>query len=183
MSHPKPTLPLELVHKIIIYVIAEGVHTICTSDTFSELDDDPEDSDIPDGRDPDVFYWEIHALSTLSAVCWQFKDACMDIAIKTFGAEMPESEDEARYAAPLQSMLSGHRKLACISQSYSTGHPKAHHSTLHCTQSQARIRVGQNANPELLVPLFLHPLHLPSPCPAYRSPCLHRKTQNWHDPS
>lgn len=83
---PQRTLPLELVHKIIIYVVADSLHLVCTAAHPTSV--------LPGVADPGNVsdnHWDIHVLTTLSAVCWRFRDICTDIASKAF---MKDAEEE-----------------------------------------------------------------------------------------
>lgn len=94
-----PTLPVELVHKIITLVVADSVHSVCTSgDRLSdyELTESPKESNA-------VLTWDINALTHLSGVCRQFKDICSDIAVKIFLVERAGLiEDGVKYPQSIQ---------------------------------------------------------------------------------
>ena len=74
--HRKPTsrtpqLPPELLHKVITWVIAQSVHSICV------LSDDVE--------------WELRLMETLCLVSSEFRYIAIEVACKAFGIERREN--------------------------------------------------------------------------------------------
>jgi hypothetical protein len=65
--HASSQIPNELLHKILIGVLADSVHTICMSGHESVLN------------------WHYNVLSTLCSVCFSFQEIARDIAVKVFG--------------------------------------------------------------------------------------------------
>lgn len=100
---PQPALPVELVHRIITTVLVGSVHTLCTPHQLSDrVSTDPELAVLDDvSTDAGDLTWDINVFTTLSSVCWQFKDICTDIATKVFAFELDiahVNEDDLQYA-------------------------------------------------------------------------------------
>lgn len=62
-------LPPELIHKILTLVMADSLHTVCTSHN----------------KQP----WELNTISTLSAVCFSFHEIVCEIATKALIVQAP----------------------------------------------------------------------------------------------
>jgi hypothetical protein len=67
-------IPNELLHKILTLVIADCVHSVCISPA-----DEP---------------WDMNVISTLSSVCFSFKEIATEVAIKAFA--VTPSDDGSR---------------------------------------------------------------------------------------
>ena len=75
--HQQPTtgtlqIPPELLHKVITWVLAQSVHSICA------LSDDVE--------------WELKLMETLCLVSSAFRDIALEVACKAFGVEREENQ-------------------------------------------------------------------------------------------
>ena len=69
--HRQPQLPPELLHKVITWVIAQSVHSICV------LSNDVE--------------WDLKLMETLCLVSSGFRDITLEVACKAFAIEREEN--------------------------------------------------------------------------------------------
>ncbi|KAJ7585157.1 hypothetical protein C8J56DRAFT_862764 [Mycena floridula] len=81
------SLPNELLHNILMFVMVDSIHLVCLAN-----EDHP---------------WELHAIATLSSVCRGFRDIISNIATRAFAIE-PSSMDGLSIAITVQ------KKLAAI---------------------------------------------------------------------
>ena len=57
-------VPNELIHKILIAILAECVHSVCMS--------------------PDVAFWEVNVTATISSVSFAFNEIMKEVSTKAF---------------------------------------------------------------------------------------------------